>query len=145
MFYIPFTGPVFSDSCRWPSSLQTTPLSVLGAGAEGSSISEGTVQGDFRIPSLHPLSAEDGVLITVQLRLGHHQAGVVLCASVFNAYGEAHRGILGEMAFSLSVVVLVVGPMHPVVFSAPAKPHSQHSRGWGPGEQHQGLWSHHGA
>lgn len=63
----------------------------------------------------------------------------MLCASVFNAYGEADRGILGEMAFSLSVVALVVGPMHPVVFSAPAKPHSQHSRVGGPVSSNRGF------
>ena len=28
--------------------------------------------------------AEDSVLVTVQLRLGHHQTGVVLCAPMFD-------------------------------------------------------------
>lgn len=31
-----------------------------------------------------PVLAEDGVLVAVQLRLGHHQAGVVLGAAVFD-------------------------------------------------------------
>lgn len=31
-----------------------------------------------------PLVAEDGVLLAIELRLRHHQAGVVLCAPVFN-------------------------------------------------------------
>lgn len=95
-------------------------------------MSEGPIHGNLWIPSLHPLFAEDGVLITVKLRLGHHQAGVVLRASVFNTWGEADRCILGEMAFSLPAAVLVVGPMYPAVLSAPSKQHSQHGRGWRP-------------
>lgn len=31
-----------------------------------------------------PVSAEDGVLVAVQLGLGHHQAGVVISAAVFD-------------------------------------------------------------
>jgi len=37
------------------------------------------------------VSAEDGVLVAVQLRLGHHEAGVVLSAAVFDTCTEVLR------------------------------------------------------
>lgn len=35
-----------------------------------------------------PVLTDDGVLVAVQLRLGHHEAGVVLGAAVFDAWRQ---------------------------------------------------------
>lgn len=58
-------------------------LSVFGAVVEGNSISDGSIYKCSRILSFNLFSAEDSVLITVKLRFGDHQTGVVFCTSVF--------------------------------------------------------------
>lgn len=64
--------------------LPAAPLPVFGAVPEGDPISDRAIHGHFGVPPLHPFSAEDGVLVTVKVRLRHHQAGAVLCASVLH-------------------------------------------------------------
>lgn len=63
-----------------PAVLQPTAvaLAVLGAVAEGSATPAGATPGRPGMPALHPVPAKDGVLLTVPLRLGHHQARAVL-------------------------------------------------------------------
>lgn len=73
---------------KWDSDLRGSepepePSQVRGRSAEAAAAAGG----------LDPGSAadRDGVLVTVQLRLRHHQAGVVLGAAMFDAWGRQDR------------------------------------------------------
>lgn len=78
---------------------QNAPFNVCERSAvpssEGVTVAGG--HGADAVPAAdRPVAAEDGVLVAVQLRLGHHEAGVVLRAAVLDTCtGERSAGVTG--------------------------------------------------